>query len=258
MADQGIFDLSGKVALITGGGHGIGRAFCEAMAEFGADVAVNDINDELAQETAALLKRFGHKVTPIHADVSKSVEVERMVNETIAEFGAIDVLFNNVGKGSFPVKPHELSVENWESALSVNLTSTFLCMRMVLPIMLKQKRGSIINTSSVAGMVAGFAGGAVDYGAAKAGIIGLTKHAAVAYAKDGIRINAIAPGGHQTYPVGVPAEAWDQLNKMFIQFIPMGRIAEPREIIGLAVYLASDASSYVTGQVFIPDGGLTA
>lgn len=258
MADRDMFDLSGKVALITGGGHGIGRAYCEAMAEFGAGVAVNDINMELATETVELIRGFGQKAIPIQADVSKPDGVEHMVNQTVAEFGTVHILFNTVGKGSFPLKPHELSVENWERALAVNLTSAFLCMRTVLPIMLKQKYGSIINTSSVAGMVAGFAGGAVDYGAAKAAIIGLTKHAAVAYAKDGIRINAIAPGGHQTYPVGVPAEEWDKLNKVFTQFIPMGRIAQPSEIKGLAVYLASDASSYVTGQTFVPDGGLVA
>lgn len=257
MADKGMFDLSGRVALITGGGHGIGRAYCEAMAEFGADVAVNDINIELARETVELIKRFGHRAIPIHADVTKHDEVDLIVQQIVAEFGTIDILLNTVGIGSFPCKLHEVSVQEWEKALAVNLTSAFLCMRGVLPIMMQKKRGSIIITSSVAGMVAGGAS-APQYGAAKAGLIGLTKHAAMGYAKDGIRINAIVPGGHETWPVNVPREEYSKLNEMMVKFIPMGRIAKPSEIKGLAVYLASDASSYVTGQTFVQDGGLIA
>ena len=257
MENKGMFDLSGRVALITGGGHGIGRAYCEAMAEFGADVAVNDINIELARETVDLIKKFGHKAIPVQSDVTKPDEVERMIQQIVAEFDTIDILLNTVGIGSFPCKLHEVSVQDWERAIAVNLTSAFLCMREVLPIMMQKKRGSIIITSSVAGMVAGGAS-APQYGAAKAGLIGLTKHAAMGYAKEGIRINAIVPGGHETWPVNVPREEYAKLNEMMVRFVPMGRIAKPSEIKGLAVYLASDASCYVTGQTFVQDGGLTA
>jgi len=257
MENKGMFDLSGRVALITGGGHGIGRAYCEAMAEFGADVAVNDINIELARETVDLIKKFGHKAIPVQSDVTKPDEVERMIQQIVAEFDTIDILLNTVGIGSFPCKLHEVSVQDWERAIAVNLTSAFLCMREVLPIMMQKKRGSIIITSSVAGMVAGGAS-APQYGAAKAGLIGLTKHAAMGYAKEGIRINAIVPGGHETWPVNVPREEYAKLNEMMVRLVPMGRIAKPSEIKGLAVYLASDASCYVTGQTFVQDGGLTA
>lgn len=133
-------------------------------------------------------------------------------------------------------------------------------MRAVLPIMLKQKRGSILSTSSLAGLMCGIAPHSAPYGASKAGVIGRTKHAAVAYAQDGIRINAIAPGLHDTRPVGVnlTIEESEELKKKLSPAIPMGRFAEPSEIRGLAVYLASDASSYVTGQVFVQDGGIQA
>jgi len=257
MENKGMFDLSGRVALITGGGHGIGRAYCEAMAEFGADVAVNDINIELARETVELIKKFGHRAISVQTDVTKPDEVERMVQQIVAEFDTIDILLNTVGIGSFPCKLHEVPVQDWERAIAVNLTSAFLCMRVVLPIMMQKKRGSIIITSSVAGMVAGGAS-APQYGAAKAGLIGLTKHAAMGYAKEGIRINAIVPGGHETWPVNVPREEYAKLNEMMVRFVPMGRIAKPSEIKGLAVYLASDASCYVTGQTFVQDGGLIA
>jgi NAD(P)-dependent dehydrogenase (short-subunit alcohol dehydrogenase family) len=134
-------------------------------------------------------------------------------------------------------------------------------MRAVLPIMIKQKKGSIILASSVAGLMAGAEErsmpNAVPYGASKHAVVGLMRHAAVAYAKDGIRVNAIAPGAHSTYPLGVPREVVDSLYDALVKFIPIGRIGQPNEIKGLAVYLASDASSYVTGQVFVHDGGFT-
>ena len=252
-----IFDLSGKVALVTAGGHGLGRAYCEAMAEFGADVACTDISLDRAQETVDLIKRFGHRTLAMEVDVSNLGQVEIMVKQTVDEFGTIDILFCNAGIGNPPGKLHEVPIEDWNKVLAVNLTGTFFCMRSVLPIMVQQKRGSIISTTSTAGLVAG-AMPTAPYGATKAAIIGLTKHAAVAYAKDGIRINAIAPGGHETWPLGFPREEIEKINKKMSEFIPMGRMGHPSEIKGLAVYLASDASSYVTGQTFVEDGGYTA
>lgn len=262
MAAKNMFDLSGKVALVTAGGRGLGREYCEAMAEFGADVACNDINMERAQETVELIKRFGHRAIAIEADVSKPDQVEHMVNQTVAELGTIDILFCNAGIPNPPVRLHELAIEDWDRCLDLDLRGVFLCMRAVLPVMLKQKRGVIINTASVAGLMAGgeewSLPNTAPYGAAKAGIIGLTRHAAVAYAKDGIRVSAIAPGAHRTLPLGFPPEEMQKLDNKLSKFIPMGRLGRPSEIKGLAVYLASDASSYVTGQTFVEDGGFTA
>jgi len=181
-----------------------------------------------------------------------------MVNQTVSELGSIDVLFCNAGIVNNLVKLHEQSIEDWNRVIAVNLTGTFLCMRTVLPIMLKKKRGSIISTASVAGVMCGITPDSAPYGATKAGIMMLTRHAAVAYAKDGIRINAIAPGLHSTRPLLWPSEVMEDMEKMMSKFIPMGRPAAPGEIKGLAVYLASDASSYITGQTFITDGGLSA
>jgi len=258
MSDKGIFDLSGRVALVTGGGHGLGREYCEAMAEFGADVACNDIDAGLAQETVELIRKHGHRAIAIQGDVSKQDEIERIVNRTVAEFGTIDILFCNAG---IPTRPaaiplHELAIEEWDRLMNLNLRGTFLCMRAVLPVMLSKKRGSIIITSSAAGVAARVQVNRAAYGASKAGLIGLTKHAAVAYAKDGIRINAIAPGWHSTGPLSIPN--YEELEKFYSKFTPLGRVAKASEIRGVAVYLASDASSYVTGQVFVQDGGYTA
>lgn len=257
-----IFDLSGKVALVTGGGHGFGREYCLAMAEFGAEIACADINKKLADETVEMIKRFGHRQIAIEADVSKQEHIEAMVNQTVAELGGIDIFFYTPGVATTPVRLHELTIEEWDRSMAINLRGVFVCMRAVLPIMLKNRRGSIILTSSVAGLVAGSEEwglkNAAPYGAAKAAIICLTRHAAVAYAKDGIRINAIAPGGHETWPIGAPHELVKQVHERMSKFIPMGRMGQPNEIKGLAIFLASDASSYITGQTFVQDGGYTA
>jgi NAD(P)-dependent dehydrogenase (short-subunit alcohol dehydrogenase family) len=241
-----LFDLSGKVAVVTAGGHGLGREYCIAMAEFGADVVCNDIDLALAKETLEHLKPFGHRAFAVQGDVSKPDDVERLVSEALRNFGKIDVFFCNAGITNRFVPPHELTYEDWSKVVTVNLKGTFLCMKAVLPVMLKQKGGSIISTASVAGLPGGFAPDSSVYGATKAAIIGLTRHAAVAYAKEGIRINAISP------------EKQEELKPLIQARIPMGRIGEPSEIRGLAAYLASNASSYVTGQVFVEDGGLLA
>ena len=260
MTEKEMFDLSGKVALITAAGHGLGREYSIAMAQFGADVVCNDIDLALAKETVEIIKQYGHRALAIQADVSKEDEVDRMVKEAVGEFGMIDILFCNAGVMNPLIPLHELPLDAWDRVVEVNLTSMFLCMRAVLPLMLKQGKGSIITTSSVAGIKAGNAPLSYCYGATKAGMIGFMRHAAVAYARQGIRINAIAPGLHDTRPVGLKLSPEDVegLKKSVEHSIPMGRFAEPSEIKGLAVFLASDASSYVTGQVFATDGGVTA
>jgi NAD(P)-dependent dehydrogenase (short-subunit alcohol dehydrogenase family) len=232
------------------------------MAEFGADVACSDIDIGRAQETAEFIKKFGHRAIAIEADVSKPDQVAHMVDQTIRELGTIDILFNNAGIRNPPVRLHELAIEDWDMVMNVNLRGMFLVMRAVLPVMLQKKRGSIINTASVVGLMAGCEEcslpNAAPYGVAKHGVIGLTRHAAVAYAKDGIRINSIAPGPHLTWPPSIPQEEKEKIYNTIAKFIPMGRLGEPSEIKGLAVYLASDASSYVTGTTIVQDGGFIA
>ena len=260
MKTNELFDLSGKVAVVTAGGHGLGREYCITMADLGADVVCNDINRTLAEETLDHLKPFGHRAIAIQGDVSREKDVEYLISEAVRTFGKIDVFFCNAGMSNRFVPPHELTYEDWSKVVSVNLRGTFLCMKAVLPVMLKQKKGSIISTASVAGLPGGFAPDSSVYGATKAAIIGLTRHAAVAYAREGIRINAIAPGIHDTKPVGlgISQEKQEELKPLIKARIPMGRIGEPSDIRALAAYLASDASSYVTGQVFVEDGGLLA
>jgi NAD(P)-dependent dehydrogenase (short-subunit alcohol dehydrogenase family) len=254
-----MFNLSGKVALVTAGGHGLGREYCLAMVECGAHVVCNDIDADLAEETVQLLKESGGRAIAAQGDASRPEDVEKMVNRALGEYGSIDVLFCNAGITRF-ASAHNLTFEDWSRVVAVNLRSTFLCMKAVLPQMLKQKKGSIISTASVAGLPGGFAPDTLVYGTTKAAIIGLTRHAAMAYAGAGIRINAIAPGMHDTNPVGlgISPEMQEQLKPMIIARIPMGRMGVPREIRPLAVYLASDASSFVTGQVFVEDGGMLA
>jgi len=264
MEGESIFNLSGRVALVTGGGSGLGRAFCESMAKFGADVACVGRTEQKVKETVELIRRFGHRAIAIKADVSKPDEVENMVNEAVAKLGTIDILFNNAGIAGASTRIGETPVEDWDRIIAVNLRGVFLCMRAVLPVMVKQKRGSIINISSI-----GAFGGAepevapAAYGASKAGVMTLTKFAAVEYAKDGIKVNCIAPGLHRTGLGGQPdtalaKEREQRMRELASRIIPMGRMAQPGELEGLAVFLASDASSFVTGSVFVQDGGQIA
>ena len=263
MAEKNMFDLSGRVALVTGGGYGIGRSICEAMAEFGADVAIADINEELAKETSGLLTKFGHRTLAIRADVSDSRAIDHMVNETVTKLGSIDILFNNAGfiLGKFRI--HETSDEVWDKTMAVNLKGVFLCTRAALPVMMKQKKGSIINTASIGGILPGDPElKSAIYNVAKAGVICFTRQAAAEYGRDGIRINAIAPGiieGTNFATVrrkNLSPEEAAKLREKRAERIPLGRPGRPDDLKGIAVYLASDASSYATGQVFVVDAGI--
>ena len=265
MAYRDLFDISGKVALVTGGGSGIGRVLCEAMAEFGADVACVDINRKGAEETVERIRKFGHRTLVVEADVTKPDEVEGMISETVAELSNIDIQFNNAGIVTFPARIHEITIENWDRVMAVNLKGVFLCMRAVLPIMMSQKRGCIINIASVAGLVATVPElqSYGNYNASKAGVINLTKQGAVEYADYGIRVNAIAPnlvaGTNQaTWRTKWSGEMLDRYNEVVLSRVPMKRRSDPADLKGVAVYLASNASSYVTGQTFVVDGGLMA
>ncbi len=262
-AGKGICDLSGKVALVTGGGSGLGRVFCEALAEFGADVACADINRGSAEETVRIIEKFGHRASAILADVAKPEDVQSMVAEAVAGLGRLDILVNNAGILRRPARIHEMSIENWDEVIAVNLRGVFLCMRAALSVMLEQKKGSIINISSVLGLSAMDPDitSHCDYSASKAAVISLTQQAAAEYGRDGIRVNVIAPGWHSGTSLSAawrsewPPERQQRYYQWITERTPLKRRGEASELKGLIVYLASDASSYVTGQVFAHDGG---
>jgi len=264
MSETNLFDLTGKVALVTGAGSGLGRVFCEAMAERGSNVVCSDKSEAWAQETGSMIAKYRVKTVVIKADVSKQDEVKALFRKVDQEFGKLDVLFNNAGIATKGVRLHEMSLEDWNKVIGVNLTGTFLCMQEAIKLMLRQKSGSIINITSILGLVAATPDilAIQHYIASKHGIIGLTKTAAVQYGPDNIRVNAIAPGFYAGTKLGdveerteAEAQAWAE---KVIALTPMKRFAEPKELKGLAVLLASDASSFITGATYVTDGGWCA
>jgi NAD(P)-dependent dehydrogenase (short-subunit alcohol dehydrogenase family) len=267
MTDKGIFDLTGKVVLITGGSRGLGRAYAEAVAAFGASVAIAARNQGKIDETLGILAKYKVKTLGISADMTREEDIRRMVDETLKKFGRIDILFNNAGIAR-PQRPlHEEVIADFDIVINTNLRAPFLVLRYVLPVMIKQNKGSIINTSSTAGLRAEIPEIApVAYCAAKAGINVMTQVAAIEYAKNNIRVNCIAPGVHHselhhdipapiTPPTPEQVAAMQERGKKIHEDIPMQRIGEADEMAGLAVLLASDASSYITGQIIVQDGG---
>ena len=270
MIDKRIFDLTDKVALVTGGSRGIGRAYAQAVAAFGANVAIAARAQDKIDETLDILSQYNVETFGISADMTKEEDVQMMVDETVKKFGRVDILFNNAGIAR-PHRPiHEEVIDDFDIVIRTNLRAPFLVLRAVLPVMIKQNKGSIINTSSTAGLRAEVPEVApVAYSAAKAGIHVMTQVAAVQYARYNIRVNCIAPGGHRSElghdmprPAAPPdPEQMKEMREMmgkFMEDVPLRRGADAEELAGLAVLLASDASSYITGQIFTQDGGRSA
>ena len=261
MDEKRLFDLSGKVALVTGGGSGLGRSICEAMAEFGADVVCAGRTREKIEDTIDLIKGFGTRTKAITADVADQGQVEKMVDQTCKEMGTIDIAFANAAIREIGFQRiHEKPVEDWDTVMHGNLRSVFLLMRSVFPIMVEKKKGNFISVSSVGGLwpIADheFPKLNTAYSTSKAGVIMLTKLAARQYAKDHIRVNVICPGYHETGLT--PPDVKEALDAEMIPHIPLGRAAHSDEIKGLALWLASEASGYVTGQILTQDGGVNA
>jgi len=248
--------LTGKVALVTGGGSGIGRASALAFAREGAKVIVADINIDGGEATAHAIEKAGGNAIFIKADVSQRTEVEAMASKAIDVYGQLDCAFNNAGiEGTLGIPIVDYAEENWDRVIDINLKGVWLCMKYELPRMLKHGGGAIVNMASVAGLVGGKMGAA--YYASKHGIVGLTKAAAIEYGQSGIRVNAVCPGviqtrmGESLFKASPDPEAEAQI----IALHPIGRIGTPDEVAESVVWLCSDASSFVTGHAMTVDGG---
>ncbi len=251
--------LVDKVAVVTGAGHGIGRASAHRMGLEGARVAVIDLRDYEAQETVTLLKLDGIDAFAWRCDISKQDEVERTVAQVVDTFGRIDILHNNAGvvvAGSV----HELPVEDWDRVFSVNIRGMFLVTRAVLPVMRQQGIGSIVNTASISGIVG--EPHLAAYNASKGAVINFTRHLAVDYARDGIRCNCVCPGWIDT-GFNDPIFAADHLDAEGVrvlveQDVPMNRQGTAEEVAPAVAFLASDDAAYITGHPLVVDGGQMA
>ena len=243
-----------KVALVTGGASGIGRATALAFAKKGAKVSVVDWkeNDEMVD----LIKELGSEAIFIKCDVSKTDDVKAMVAQTIAAFGRLDYAFNNAGIEGASAPTQDCSEENWDKTIGVNLKGVWLCMKYEIPEILKQGKGAIVNCASVAGLV-GFAG-LPAYVASKHGIVGLTKTTALECATQGIRVNVVCPGVIQTPMIDRLTGKTKEGIERFKGFEPIGRFGLPEEIANAVVWMCSDEASFVTGHVMAVDGGFTA
>jgi NAD(P)-dependent dehydrogenase (short-subunit alcohol dehydrogenase family) len=254
---SGTLDFSGRVVLITGAATGIGRAAAVAFARHGATLSIGDINEQAAGETLELVKRAGAEGIFTRTDVSQEVDVEKLVSETVRRFGKLDCAFNNAGiapKDEHRKPTAELDASGFDRVVAVDLRGVFLCMKHELREMGRAGKGAIVNTASIAGIVA--EPGVAGYVAAKHGVIGLTKVAAIEYAARGIRVNALAPGWVDT-PMTAAVKADSALTARMQVTTPIGRPAQPEEMAGSVLFLCSDAGSYVTGQVHVADGAAT-
>jgi len=248
--------FSGKVALVTGGASGLGRVSAIALAKEGAKVVVADVMESEGEATAKMIADAGGQARFMKTDVTKSGEVEAMLGETLGAFGRLDFALNNAGIDGVRARTADYPEEVWHQVLDLNLTGVFLCMKFELPVMVKQGSGVIINMSSVAG-VTGFPGHAA-YTASKHGVIGLTKVAAIDYAKAGIRVNAICPAYTRTPMLTRMLEKNPAFEAKLISRVPLRRLGTAEEIAQAVVYLFSDASAFITGHSLVMDGGIVA
>jgi len=247
--------VNGKVAVVTGGGSGIGRATALAFAREGAKV-VADVVVAGGEETVQMITAAGGDALFVKTDVAKGAEVDALIAETVATYGRVDCAFNNAGiEGQFAPIIND-SEANWDRVIDINLKGVWLCLKAELGQMLKQGSGTIVNTASVAGLIG--AAGASAYVASKHGVNGLTKTAALEYAKQGIRVNAVCPGFIRTPMFERGMSANPQMVEALAAVEPVGRLGKPEEIAAAVVWLCSDAASFVTGLPMVVDGGWTA
>lgn len=246
--------LRGKVALVTGGSSGIGRAACQLFAREGASVVVADIDAGRGEETVSLIQQSDGQAVFVRTDVAIACDVENTVNQTVAAFGRLDFAFNNAGV-ALPARTSivDLTEDEWERLININLKGVWLGMKYQIPRMLEQGGGAIVNTSSIFGVVA--TGGTAAYTASKHGVAGITKVAALEYARSGIRINAICPSHILTPMVEDIFRSNPPLEERYVAELPIGRLGTSEEVAEAVIWLCSDAASFVTGHIMAVDGG---
>lgn len=247
--------FAGKTVLVTGAGSGIGRATATAFAAEGARLIVCDVNDSAGQGTVGLIRERGGEAEFVHSDVSRAADCAAMVERAVSRFGRLDVAFNNAGINLQVAPIAEVDEGEWQKILAINLTGVFLSMKYEIPAMKRSGGGRIINTASVGGLIG--TAGITPYCATKHGVVGLTKSAALDHIKDGIRINAICPGGTLT-PMLTEWFKDPEVARAKVAETPIGRMAEPAEIARAVLFLASEESSFMVGHALVADGGLTA
>lgn len=248
-------DLTGKVAIVTGGSRGIGAAIALGLAEAGADVIASSRSQESVQKITERIRKLGRKSTAICLDVAKRESIENLVAEVIKNYGKIDILVNNAGINPIYKRAEKITEEEWDEIINVNLKGVFLCCQAVGRVMIRQKSGKIINIASINGLTG--AGRAVPYCSAKGAIVLLTKSLALDWVQYNIHVNAIGPGLIETeFTSGIQKNRF--LYEKMLSDIPQSRFGKPEEIVGVAILLGSDLSNYITGQTIFVDGGYTA
>ncbi|MBW4544882.1 MAG: SDR family oxidoreductase [Symplocastrum torsivum CPER-KK1] len=256
MSTQSNENFAGKVAFVTGAASGIGRATALAFAREGTSVVVADVSEPTNQETARMIEELGGRAFAVRCDVTRTEDVKAALEKTIEAFGRLDFAFNNAGIEPRKAAPTaEYEEEEWNRIIDINLRGVFLCMKHEIPLILKQGRGAIVNTSSGAGIIG--IKGSPAYTAAKHGVIGLTKTAALDYASQNIRVNAVCPGYIDTPMMGRFTGGTDEGRAKVIAEEPVGRMGTPEEIAAAVVWLCSDAAAFIVGHAMVIDSGQT-
>jgi len=255
MSVSNLFDLSGKVSIVTGGGYGLGKIMATALAEAGSDVTICSRKVENCEETAHEIGKLGVRALALHCDINRDEDVERVVSETVKEFQKIDILVNNSGLG-WGAPPEELKMEDWEKVIALNITGTFRFTQKVGREMIKQKSGKIINISSYAALRGTDPDylNSIPYNTSKGAVVSFAKDLATKWAKYNINVNCIAPGW---FPTKMSKWSLDNWGDKIISRLLIKRFGNEDDLKGAVIYLASKASDYMTGQVLVLDGGLT-
>ncbi|HVX60400.1 MAG TPA: glucose 1-dehydrogenase [Pirellulales bacterium] len=251
------FRLDGKRLFITGGTRGLGREMALAIADAGADCVLVGRDAEALESTAAEVRAFGRQAVTIQADVGKPAECEAACLKALKEHGPIDILINNVGGRRISTPTVDLPLDEWQKIIDLNLTSTFLCTKLIGGAMLQRRQGRVINIASISGLVANRGIGGRSYETSKAAVIQFTRATAADWAPQGVTVNAICPGGFMTAPNVRWSQERPEVVETFRNLIPAGDFGQPEDLGPLAVYLASDASRYMTGAALVIDGGYT-
>src|SRR5215210_3034536 len=252
MSGHSLFDLTGKCGYVTGAGSGLGRAIAIGLAEAGAAVVVSDINLVAAQSTAEEIQKSGGRVVALQSNVARKAEVEELIRMTTEQLGRLDFAFNNAGILKI-TKPEDLSEHDWQEELNVDLTGVFLCAQAAGRYMIAHGGGKIINTASISGMIVN---SGLTYSTAKAGVIQLTRVLAYRWAKHRVFVNCFSPGYIRT-GMTAPHLTRPEVEQEMLRQTPLRRLGEPRDLVGTAIFLASAAPDFVTGQNLVVDGGVT-